>query len=303
MKEKLALAEAFWYIQTRPMNHVSAKPPQLCPMSQCNKDLFFDPRTPWPDGLPAVAVNQVVLAGFSQSLVFNHQIDVTESDAIARLFRSLYFELSFVEMARLTDKARAFPWLPMESITQKFGWAFSENFFKVANRVLKTPAGFQEWAAERKLSQLDLTPLISPGKPELKFLFHDLISFNISRSLGVQALELGIELQQMGQSATALTIETLVPNTPRELSVAEAWVQALRSLRYPETHRREQETEAQMKELPWPGTTQARWTRQGDRAGIELKLFVSQPSDLKKYLQSLSIVQDLLEKETPGTQH
>jgi hypothetical protein len=285
------------------MNHVSPKPPQLCSMSQCNKDLFFDPRTPWPDGLPAVAVNQVVLAGFSQGLVFNHQIEFSESDAIARLFRSLYFELSFVEMARLMEKARSVPWLPMELIAQKFGWATSENFLKVAARVLKTPAGFQEWAAEKKFSPLDLTPLLTSEKLELKYLFHDLVSLNISRTLGVEALELGIELMNSGHSPADLSIEHLVANPPADFTLAEAWVQALRGLRYPESLRREQETEAQMKELPWPGTTQARWTRQGDRAGIELKLFVSNPTDLKKYLQSLSVVQDLLEKESPGTQH
>ncbi len=285
------------------MNRVYSTPPQLCSMSQCNKDLFFDPRTPWPDGLPAVAVNQVVLAGFSQGLVFNHQIETTESDTIARLFRSLYFELSFMEMARLTEKAKSISWFPLNLIAQKFGWAPSENFFKIATRVLKTPSGFQEWAADKKLSPLDLTPLLASENLELKYLFHDLVSLNMPRVLGVKALELAIELQLMGHASQSLTTEALLSTPPQDLSLGEAWVQALKALRYPETFRRDQATEAQMTKLPWPGTTQARWTRQGDRAGIELKLFVSQPSDLKKYLQSLSHVQDLLEKDPSGTQH
>jgi hypothetical protein len=49
--------------------------------------------------------------------------------------------------------------------------------------------------------------------------------------------------------------------------------------------------------------SQAKWARHGNRGGIELKLFVSQPADLKNYLQSLSKVQDLLEKDPTGSKH
>jgi hypothetical protein len=276
-------------------------------MSQCDKELFFYPRVAWPESLPAVAVNQVVLAGFSQDLVFNHQIDPADSEAIARLFRSLYFELSFIEMAKLIQKAAAFAWFPISLIAQKFGWQPNENFFVIAGRVLQTPSGFQAWASEKKLSPQDFAPLLASADADLKYLFHDIVSLNLTRALGVKALELGIELILMGQSAPDLMSEKLMADpareAPRDVSVAEAWVQELKRLRYPETFKRDQATEAQMTSLPWPGTSQARWTRQGDRAGVELKLFVSQPSDLKKYLQSLSRVQDLLEKDPSGTKH
>ncbi|MGZ5280011.1 MAG: hypothetical protein ACXWC9_08720 [Pseudobdellovibrionaceae bacterium] len=285
------------------MDQGISNPPQLCSMSLCDKGLFFHPRIPWPEGLPAVAVNQVVLAGFSQNLVFNHQVEMSDGEAIARLFRSLYFELSFVEMAQLTIAAGAYPWFPISAIAQKFSWQANDSFFKTAEKVLKTPQGFLDWAAEKKISPQDFAPLLSSDSLELKFLFHDIVSLHLSRSLGVKALELGIELMLIGQAPEALTSEMLVPIHPRDLSVGEAWVQELKILRYPETFKRDLAAEAQMTSLPWPGTTQARWTRQGDRAGIELKLFVSQPSDLKKYLQSLNKVQDLLEKDPSGTKH
>jgi hypothetical protein len=280
-----------------------SNPPQLCAMSACDRGLDFHPRTAWPEGLPAVAVNQVVLAGFSQDLVFNHQIDTSDAEAIARLFRSLYFELSFVEMALLIEKAKTYSWLPIPAIAQKFHWQANDSFFKTAERVQQAPKGFLDWAAERKLSPHDLAPLLSSADLELKFLFHDIISLGLGRSLGVKALELGIELLLLNLVPQDLTCEKLVANVPRDVSTGEAWVQALKILRYPETFKRDQLAEAQMTALPWPGTTQARWTRQGDRAGIELKLFVSQPSDLKKYLQSLNKVQDLLEKDPTGTKH
>lgn len=50
--------------------------------------------------------------------------------------------------------------------------------------------------------------------------------------------------------------------------------------------------------LPWPGASQVKWTQQGDRAGIEIKIFVSNPTDLKKYLNSLNHVHDIMEKDS-----
>lgn len=280
-----------------------SNPPQLCSMSLCDKSLDFQPRTNWPESLPAVAVNQVVLAGFSQELVFNHQLDPADSEGIAKLFRSLYFELSFVEMAVLIQKAKAHSWFPISVIAQKFNWQANDNFFKTAEAILKCPKGFLDWAAEKKLSPLDFAPLLSADGLELKFLYRDILTLGLGRSLGVKALELGIELLMMNHTPEMLAADSLVSVHPRDVSVGDAWVLALKALRYPETFKRDQMAEAQMTSLPWPGTTQARWTRQGDRAGIELKLFVSQPSDLKKYLQSLNKVQDLLEKDPTGTKH
>jgi hypothetical protein len=285
------------------MSQWNETPPQLCPMSQCDKCLDFKPITLWPEGLPAVALNSVVLAGFSQDLVFNHQMAVTEKEKIAGLFRSLYFELSFAEMARLIETAKSQSWFPVSEIAQKFGWQPSEQFFQVAQALRTMPVGFQKWAAEKKVSPQDLAPLLSASSIELKFLFHDLLQFNLSKSLGIKALELGIELLLMGSKPEDLTSERLLSLLGKNQLPGEAWVDALKQLRYPETFKHDQAIEAKMTALPWPGMSHAKWTRQGDKAGIELKLFVSQPSDLKKYLQSLSRVQDLLEQESSGTKH
>ena len=272
-------------------------------MSQCDKSLFFAPRTEWPESLPAVAVNQMVLAGFSQDLVFDHQIPVEQSEAIARLFRSLYFELSFVEVARLQSRAKAFAWFPISLIVQKFGWQPDDIFSAIAEQVLKTPEGFQRWAADKKLSPQDLQPLVSGGSLDLKYLFHEIVSLQMPKALGAKALELAIDLMLMGRTANDIGSEVLVPHLPSDLSLSEAWVLRLTELRHPELFKQDQEAQAQMASLPWPGTTEARWIRQGERSGIELKLFVSKPSDLKKYLQGLSHVQDLMEKTPSGTKH
>jgi len=285
------------------MSQWNETPPQLCSMSQCDKSLDFSPLHLWPSGLPAVAVNSVVLAGFSQDLVFNHQMSATDGEAIASLFRSLYFELTFVEMSRLISKSKSHSWFPVILTAQKFGWQANEQFFLVADILRETPEGFQKWCSDKKVSPQDLLPLLSATALELKYLFHDLIQFNLSKSHGVKALELGIELMLLGKKPEEITSQQLLTFVGKDQTPSEAWIETLKFMRYPETIRRDHDQEEKMTSLPWPGTSHAKWTRQGDRAGIELKLFVSQPSDLKKYLQSLSRVQDMLEKEPSGTKH
>lgn len=285
------------------MSQWSQTPPALCAMSQCDSGLDFSPQTKWPTGLPAVAVNQVVLAGFSQDVVFNHQINFTEADQISSLFRSLYFELNFAELVRLIEKAKNYSWFPLSSVIAKFGWQPTEHFFQIIEKFKATPAGFQSWCAEKKVAPQDLSPLLSAQNLDLKFLFLDILNLQLSKSMGIKALELGIELMLMGQKPEHLQSTFLLNFISKEQTQGEAWLDALKQLRYPETYKRDQAEAQKWASLPWPGTSQAKWTRMGDRGGIELKLFVSHPTDLKKYLQSLSRVQDLIEKEQTETQH
>jgi hypothetical protein len=48
-------------------------------------------------------------------------------------------------------------------------------------------------------------------------------------------------------------------------------------------------------QLPWPGSSQVRWAKHGGTTGIEVKLFVTRPEDLKKYASSFEKIQELLE--------
>jgi hypothetical protein len=296
------------------MTHLSQTAPELCSMSQCNGSLDFQPLNVWPESLPAVAINNWVLAGFSQDLVFNHHIENSSAETMARLFRSLHSELSFAEMARLMGKIKEqqtsdLSWVPLQLIAQKYHWTFNDQFIRIAEAFLKTPSGFQKWCGEKKVNPQDLAPLLAAQEIDLKFLFHDILNLNISKSSGVKALEMAIELILMGQKPEALSAEVLLTLLSQDQSAADAWVDALKQLRYPETFKRDRVLQAQMTALPWPGTSQARWARHGDRGGIELKLFVSQPSDLKKALLSLEKVQDLMETtsirktDKPETQH
>jgi hypothetical protein len=269
--------------------------PTLTAASTCDAGLNFYPKSIWPGALPAVAVNRLIIAGWGQKMVFNYEIDVADKEKIAGLFRSLYFELSFGEMAQLLAKAKNYSSFPTLELLKRFQFSPTDLFFNVAENFLTLPAGFQDWCIEKKINPNDLTPLNAAKALNLNPVLLQILNLRASKAVGVQCLEICIDLLLMGH----LPEEVL-----GSFHDAEAWNLHLKRLRFPETTARDEEQSKKMSKLPWPGTSHARWLRQGDRAGIELKLFVSNPSDLKKYLTSLGKVQSLMEQdEDPKRAH
>ena len=273
----------------------SARPPELLPISQCDKQLQFASSLHWPEGLPAVAVNALVLAGFGQPLVFNHRIEPEDQAAIGQLVTSLYPHMSFMEAARFWEKAQAIDWLPVTEILGRWNIRLNDSWIHSAQIALALPVGFQTWMIEKKLGAQEMmilgTALDPKNNLKLEPLLHAILLTKASRSQGAHILETGVELALMG-----LAMDTLVAF---ENETADAWTERLKLLRYPQTAKKDSESEARLQNLPWPGQSQARWVRQGDKAGLELKIFVSNPSDLKKSVTSLQKLQDLLE-ENPG---
>lgn len=277
-------------------NCMKKHPPQLRQVSQCASYLDFEPRSPWPQGLPAVAINGYVIAGFQQDSVFDHCMSWDQEEEIASLFRSLYFELSACELARLWKNALLLPSFPVKKIFSKFHVPWTESIEKLCPLVTQLPIGFQNFCTAKKWSFSDFLPLTAAQGLIMSPFYLRMIEMNLSRNHGVLALELIVDLLFMGRTPVELL--------PSDTTVtAEQWLESLRALRYPESSGKDHWSSRQLDQLPWPGTAEARWTRQGDKPGIELKLFVSNPSDLKKYLQSLSEVQSLLEKDSPWNKH
>jgi hypothetical protein len=276
--------------------HMKKHPPQLRQISQCTTALDFLPQASWPESLPAVAINGYLIAGFKQSLVFDHTLDWEDQEAVSGLFRSLYFELSTCEFARLWKASRHVPQFSLPSIFAKFQIRWNSNTEKLCEIISKLPLEFQNYCSEKKWSFGDFQPLAASQGLILSPFFLRIVEMNMSRSQSVLALELVVDLLLMGKSP----VEILPQD---QLNSGESWIETLRLLRYPQTSQKDDWASRQVEQLPWPGTAQAKWTRQGDRAGIELKLFVSNPTDFKKYLQSLSVVQEALEKEGPWKKH
>lgn len=266
----------------------SARPPELLPISQCDTQLKFESSLHWPEGLPAVAVNALVLAGFGQSLVFNHRIPIEDRTGLVNLVTSLYPNLSFLEAARFWRQARLISWLPIEEILARWNVRLDEEWIRGAQRALNLPKGFQQWLVDKKISAADLHVLSSAHGLRLEPLLHAILSSQATRSQGVLALQLGIELALRG-----LSIDELVLQADE---TAELWIDRLGELHDPHRAKKDADGAARLQNLPWPGQSQARWVRQGDKAGLELRLFVADPSELKKSVTSLQKIQDLLEE-------
>jgi hypothetical protein len=77
----------------------------------------------------------------------------------------------------------------------------------------------------------------------------------------------------------------------------------LQILRYPESSRRDKQAEFALKKYRWPQSSQVRWLRQGDRSGIEIKLFISHPQELRKVAEHLLQLHKQLEtnSDSPWT--
>lgn len=283
------------------MNLRPTQPPELCSISLCDKSLDFQPLTKWPKGLPAVAVNKVVLAGFEQDLVFNNQIPKDCAEDIATLFRSLYFDLSFVEIARLVANVQNanLTWFPVANVVSKLGWNYSESFLKTCAQVNALPFEFQQTCAEKKLNLQDFSPLLSLSGKGIFPLLQKMMRLRMTRQELVQGLELGIELLLMGKNLQDLDLSN--DESGQQFSRAEEWLKELRKMRFPLAFKADAEMQAMIQNLPWPLTSSARLVRQGDKSGIEIKFTVSNAQEMRKKLNSLSKIQEILEKDAEWT--
>lgn len=149
---------------------------------------------------------------------------------------------------------------------------------------------FTSWATQKKLKDQDLLfkRALTTTLHELLFLklADHLATLNPTFSDGLQALEMLTDLILMGHK------ETLFENS----ADFQTWKQSLRQLRFPETTGRDEILKTKLEKLPWPYGSKIKFERRGDRAGVELKLFVSSATDLTKILASLERVQQEISK-------
>lgn len=140
------------------------------------------------------------------------------------------------------------------------------------------------WAEAKKVKESDLVFIRALKNPIHLDLFHKLADqvsdLNPSFSEGLQILELLTDLILMGHTEELLA-------RPMQVSSYQAY---LKSLRYPQTTKRDDKLKSKLEALPWPYGSKVKFERRGDRAGIELKLFISSEVDLTKILASLERV-------------
>ena len=144
---------------------------------------------------------------------------------------------------------------------------------------------FKTWALEKKVKDTDLVFIQALKTPTDLDLFQKvadlLVGLKPTFSEALPALEQITDLILMGHS------EELFANCQN----LESFKNHLRSLRYPMTSKKDDELKSKMEALPWPYGSKVKFERRGDRAGVELKLFISSEVDLTKILASLERVQ------------
>ncbi len=146
------------------------------------------------------------------------------------------------------------------------------------------------WAENKKIKSSDLD-FMKALKTNFQENFFNQIADQVALknptfSQGLQIFESLTDLILMGHE------ETLLQN----LDSIESYQTYLKSLRYPHTTQRDENLKLKFESLPWPYGSQFKFQRRGDRAGVELKVFISSSVDLIKIMASLERVQKELEK-------
>ncbi|HEX4925051.1 MAG TPA: hypothetical protein VFV50_13240 [Bdellovibrionales bacterium] len=259
----------------------------LIPVSQCAKSLDFGPSKPLPQALPPFAVRDgeraFLVSGF----------DRTDGDAVVlvgqihELLSALYPSLTAPETARLAQQlgeSLGFElrdaWLSLQ------GLRASDELVSLLAKVASSPRLFQDWVAAKGISLRELTALTLASGPAVDGFCIDLARSPASKAQGVAILELWCELAAMKTAPAAV-----------QLSNPEAALKELQALRSPRTSARDTEAAARLKTIAWPAHTQARWVRQGDQAGIEIKFHLYSELDLERQLQGLTKVREHLSKD------
>ncbi len=149
---------------------------------------------------------------------------------------------------------------------------------------------FKLWAAEKKVKDSDLVfakALKTAAQQDLFFqLAGHLASLRPSFSEGLTVLEL----------ITELILINPATDLKAHASSLATWTQHLKQLRYPMATILDAATKAKLEALPWPQGSKVKFERRGDRAGVEIKFFVSSSVDITKLQASLERVQTGLAK-------
>lgn len=147
---------------------------------------------------------------------------------------------------------------------------------------------FGDWMTAKKMSE-SAFPFLKLVKTDtdlslwIKGLYHcSLLNLTFSETL--QTMELFTDLLLMGHN------EILFEKSQNR----DQWKNHLHQLRYPMTAEVDQQLKQKLENLPWPVGAKIKFERRGDRAGVEVKMFISSSADLTKVISSLERVKENL---------
>ncbi len=245
---------------------------------QCEKALDFAPLAAYSKLLPAYA------ARTGEKLFLLCGFDRTEGEAVVldgllpELLKSIYPSLSIPETARLFSRvadhvgeATAIPLIAL------YGHRATPETPSILRMIAGLPPEFQTWMSTKSvgLREISFLSLIQAG--ESREILEAVSRSMCSKAQGVQLIETWCELRAMNR----------LPAQPLDLGRPEEALRLLVSLRNPQATQLDHERGLHVKKFPWPAHTQARWVRQGDQAGIEVKFHLNSVHDLDKQIQGL----------------
>lgn len=252
--------------------------------------LDFSPKCPSPQLFPIFTWNNWALNHFErkdQSIMSPTQ-DVSHMPLQAAL-QQLYPRLAFAELAWLYDRLKkaGLPFNPL-ALFSFYQFRFDPRLEKVLDLYLELPPAFQTWAAQHDMSPRDLNPLITLPQVSLLNDFYQVIyENNLTRSQAAQILELAVELVLLDNPW-----EELAPPEDKKPNWVDYWLIHLRERRYPVTLQKDNEEKNKLSDLPWSKEFSTKWSRTGDKSGLEVKFMLTSKADLEKKLQTLQRIHE-----------
>lgn len=247
--------------------------------------LDFQPQHKPPEALPKCVWNSHVLWAGSSALNDQDLSSLPFHTALS----SIYQGLGFAELATILEWAeKAGIAVDREPLFAAYQFRYDGKLEKTLNLWKALPNAFRIWATKHSISPADLYPLCAvndtaPLHPALL----KIAGLQLSRSQGAQIVELVSECVLLKTDSSLWT---------KNSTSAADWVQSLNSTRYPQTQNRDSERQNKLL-LGWPKSFSTRWLRQGDRAGVEVKFFVSSKRELAEKISSLHRVHEGLSDE------
>ena len=239
----------------------------------------FHPKNDLSPNLPPYSWQGNIIAGFSSKKPPVELGDLSLTEALL----SIYEKLPLVDIARFHQTLKSSNELQLidwEVLCQSSHLSWNQNLEKTLDKITRTPVDFQDWSREKGLGIKDWAIFLSVDEPQVLSIFLTQVSKkNPSYQIGKQILEWSIETFLMGTS-----IDDILP---QDSFNATDWHKKIKELRFPQTHKKDHESEKLLKKLPRPPHIKMNWRRQGDLAGIHTEFFSPSTSHFSQFIERL----------------
>lgn len=254
-------------------------------------ELSFRPLAPWPATLPTILWKGLKIGGFSSIGSNTPSLEVSDRiENLADALKDCYPELSLSELARLWRALNHLPHPFTETtvwptLCKHYNLRDGEITTNTFRKLLATSDHFQDWVSRRSVGIRELAILQSLDPiDDFKFILERVAQLDLSRNEGGRCLELACELKLQGWLDNKILTEN-------------SWLKHLETLRYPLTQNYDQKRTAELNNIRWPQGVRARWQREGDQSGVEIRIYGDGKKVLQERLNSLQKVIDQIPEE------